>query len=182
MGAKTVQIASPQTSNWPPKVGADGLTPYTQEMRLSYAKPGPYVTPLTPEEEQQFKGWVKQNKVPFEDDGPQTGYDLRGFWRAAQHGDPEAQSGMNPYDHRIHYSDKWKTPYSEEGFSNQSIYAKPEAPSWQGNDALGWKLVDNQGRVFKHQPGVPLPENVPPPAGPPPLEMKPMSIMDLYNR
>ena len=31
----------------------------------AYAKPGPYVTTLKLQEEKQFQGWVKQNKVPW---------------------------------------------------------------------------------------------------------------------
>ena len=140
--------------------------PYPLETRLSYAKPGPYVTSLPPQDEQKFQGWVKQNKVPFENDSPTSDYDLRGFWKGAQQGDPEAHTERNPYDHQIHYSDKWKTPYSEEGFSDQSMYAKPEAPGWEGDDALGWKLKDKKsGKAYKSQPGVPKPGNVPPPAG-----------------
>jgi len=152
-----------------------------QQRNLKWAKPGPYVTALTPQEEQKFRAWVQANHVPNEDDGAQTGYDLRGFWKALEAGDPMAKSAMNPYDKTLHYPDKWKTPYSTEGFSNQSMYALPDAPSWQGTDALGWRLTAPTGEVLHSQPGVPTPENVPPPAGPEPLEMKEMSLGDTLS-
>ena len=135
-----------------PDTGAQGKqTAYTPEMRMQYAKPGPYVTKLSPQDEQEFQSWVKKNNVPLEDDGPKTGYDLRGFWKASKEGDPDAQTAMNPFDHRIHYSDKWKTPYSTEGFSRQSIYAKPNAPQWYGDDKVGWRLIDDKGNILDHQ-------------------------------
>jgi 2'-5' RNA ligase superfamily len=126
-------------------------SPYSLDARMSYAKPGPYVTKLSPQDEQQFQSWVKTNKIPLEDDGPKTGYDLRGFWKAAQQGDPEAKTDLNPFDNRIHYSDKWKTPYSTEGFSRQSIYAKPTAPQWYGSNAVGWRLIGADGAVYSQQ-------------------------------
>jgi len=109
------------------------FVPIPQVSQLQYAKPGPYVTALTPQEEQQFQEWVKANNVPFENDTPNSDYDLRGFWKAAQSGDPNASTAINREDGRIHYPDTYKTPYSNEGFSRQSKYALPSAGDWVGD-------------------------------------------------
>ena len=107
---------------------------------------GMYRTNLTPEQEQQFQSWVAQNNIPFEDDGPRSTYDMRGFWSAMQSGDPRAQQSLNPFDNRMHFPDIWKTPYHPT-VSNESMYAPANAPHWAGDDATGWRLVDDSGRV-----------------------------------
>lgn len=96
----------------------------------SVAKPGPYTTTLAPAEEQQFKSWVNTNKVPWQD-SPTADYDMRGFWKGLQSGDPTARTAINSVDNQIHYPDKWKTPYHQT-FSNESQYATPNAGHWQG--------------------------------------------------
>lgn len=100
-----------------------------------------FFTALQPQEEKNFLSWVQTNGVPF-DPSPQADYDMRGFWKALQNGDPRAKSAVNPSDNRLHFPDVWKTPYHKT-FSNESIYAGPDAPSWKDN-----KLVDKTGKVI----------------------------------
>lgn len=106
---------------------AQNLAVYQQ-----YAKPGPYQTMLSPVEESQFRQWVAQQPNLRGQDvfSPNADYDMRGFWQALKAGDPRATSAINPYDKSIHYPDAWKTP-RDATFSNQSMYALPNAPQWR---------------------------------------------------
>lgn len=108
------------------------------EKNMPYAKPvgfGGFTTLLSVPEEQQFKAWVKANKVPF-DPAPNADYDMRGFFRALQNKDPAATRAVNPNDGKMHYPDTWKTPYHE-SFSNESKFANPKtAPRWNSQDQL----------------------------------------------
>jgi len=101
------------------------------------AKPGPYMTALPREEEAQFQDWVKQNKIPWQE-SPTADYDMRGFWQAQQVGDPLAKRSTT----NLHFPDTYKTPYHKT-FSNESIYATPDAPRWKGN-----KLMSIDGKVL----------------------------------
>ena len=94
------------------------------------------MTKLGPQEEQKFQQWVKQNRIPWQD-SPTSDYDMRGFWKAQQAGDPNAKRAAN-----LHFPDTYKTPYHH-SFSSESKYAKPDAPHWEGN-----KLVDKNGTVL----------------------------------
>lgn len=107
----------------------------------SYAKPGPYQTTLSPEQEQQFQGWVKQNKVPWKDT-PDADYDMRGYYKALQGGDPNAKQQLSGFDGKMHFPDTYKTPFHKT-FSNESIYATPNAPRWQGD-----RLINSAGEVI----------------------------------
>lgn len=98
-------------------------------------------TTLTPDEEKRFQAWVSFNKVPWKD-SPIADYDMRGFWKGLQTGDPVAKTGINPFDQRLHFPDKWKTPFHDT-FSNESIYAGPGAPKWVGD-----RLIDRNGKVL----------------------------------
>jgi hypothetical protein len=100
-----------------------------------WAKPGNYRTELG-DQEPAFQKWVKDNKVPFDVNktGPDD-YDMRGFWKGAQSGDPLASTAPNPNDGLIHYNDKWKTPYHK-SFSSESQWAQPNAPTWNDKDQL----------------------------------------------
>ena len=109
------------------------------------AKPGPWVTRLSPADEMRFQGWIKNNNIPFED-SPHSDYDMRGFWKAQQQGDPVAKTAVSSFDHRIHFPDVWKTPYHR-SFSNESKYATPNAPHWTGDDESGYALRDKLGNV-----------------------------------
>ena len=100
-------------------------------------------TPLAPEEEIQFRQWLTQNNVPFNASAPYTDYDMRGFWKAMQSGDPRAVNAVNPNDQKLHYPDFWKTPYHQT-FSAESQWADPtKAPAWNAQD----QLVTPQGAV-----------------------------------
>lgn len=101
----------------------------------AWAKPEPaggYQTKLSDREEPQFERWVKDNHVPF-DPSPTADYDMRGFWKGLQNGDPHAQTGVNQNDHQLHFSDYWKTPYHK-SFSAESQWATSDAPRWNDRD------------------------------------------------
>ena len=100
-------------------------------------------TPLSLADEMAFRGWLKQNKVPFDPEAKVSDYDMRGFFRALQGGDPAARSAVNAFDNQMHYPDKWKTPYHE-SFSNESQWANSSAPRWGDGDVL----ADSSGRVI----------------------------------
>jgi hypothetical protein len=111
------------------------------------ALPGTYRTQLTLQEEQQFQVWAKLNgidKTSHTASGKpdpsflasDNDYDMRGYWKAMQSGDPNAHRGSN-----LHFPDTYKTPYHQ-SFSNESKYALPVAPHWIGN-----KEYDTHGKV-----------------------------------
>lgn len=102
---------------------------------------GPYLTSLSPTEESEFRLWVSKNKVPF-DSSPSADYDMRGFWKAQKNKDPRAAQALSGFDQSMHFPDVWKTPYHKT-FSNESIYATPNAPKWSGD-----KLIDSSGRTL----------------------------------
>lgn len=94
-----------------------------------------FQTKLSVPEQIQFLNWVKQNKVPY-DKSAQADYDMPGFWKALQAGDPRAITAINPNDQQMHYPDYWKTPYHQT-FSNESQWAVPsQAPAWNQMDQL----------------------------------------------
>lgn len=101
-----------------------------------------YNTQLSPEDEIRFRAWLKQNNVPFNPSAEVSDYDMRGFWKGLQDGNPKAQSAIDPNDNRLHYPDNWKTPYHET-FSNESQWSKDVAPRWNDVD----QLVTPGGRV-----------------------------------
>jgi hypothetical protein len=119
-------------------------------------KPASYHTQLPPMVEQMFQSWVAQNKVPF-DPGPKADYDMRGFYNGLITGDPRASNAIDPNDGRLHYPDHWKTPYHET-FSNESQWARADAPMWNAMDQLKTKdgavLFDDRAA----NPSVPLPQ------------------------
>ena len=99
-----------------------------------------FKTALSPEDELAFQVWRKKNKVPF-DDSPTSDYDMRGFWKAGQEGDPDASTAVSKFDGKIHFNDKFKTPFHK-SFSNESQYATSDAPHWVGD-----RLVDKDGNT-----------------------------------
>lgn len=105
-----------------------------------YAKPGPYVTTLSPEDEQAFQNWVTTKKIPF-DPSPTADYDMRGYYKAMVAGDQYAKQKVSDFDGRPHFPDTYKTPYHKT-FSNESQYATPDAPHWKGD-----QLLDNNGNI-----------------------------------
>lgn len=101
----------------------------------AYAKPSQtYMTPLPPAQEQAFRQWVAQNRVPFDPNQPVADYDMRGYWRdIASQG--QSQTAINPNDNRMHFPDTYKTPYHQ-SFSGESQYAKPGGPIWINDHQL----------------------------------------------
>ena len=127
----------------------DMFTPQQNFTRnQGWARPGPYGTTLSPQEEQQFQQWAQQQGLHMEDySGPQAVYDMRGFWKAQQAGDPRARTDINPNDQRRHFPDIWKTPYAAT-FSNESMYAQPSAPRWVHRGGNAWDYVLPDGHVI----------------------------------
>lgn len=105
-----------------------------------------YRTKLKPLEEMAFRQWAVGNKVPFDPKAATADYDMRGFYRALQQGDPRAVTAVNPNDGRMHYPDTWKTP-SHESFSAGSDYAGDVAPQWASDD----KLISPDGRILVNE-------------------------------
>jgi hypothetical protein len=126
--------ALPQANQLKPLDRQNPEDMFTDEQNLArnqaFAKPGPYVTQLPPVQEQQFQQWVKANGINFQE--ADKSYDMRGFWLAMQQNNPLAQSAVDPNDKQIHYPDTYKTPYAAT-FSNESQYALPTAPRWNGD-------------------------------------------------
>jgi hypothetical protein len=119
--------------------GSGGGTP---QMPGPGAGGNPYNTSLSPAQEAAFRAWVKNNKVKFNPDQDMTDYDMRGFWAAQQQGDRRAQTQYNPDANEVHYPDIWKTPIHKT-FSNDSQYAPPGAPRWEGG-----RLISQDGTVL----------------------------------
>lgn len=117
---------------------------------MRYAVPASsYLTALSPAEEGPFQAWVKANRIPF-DPSPQADYDMRGFYKAQMAGDPHAETGMNRNDHKMHFTDYFKTPYHE-SFSAESKWATPQAPRWNDQDQL---VLPNGSVVFDEKQAV----------------------------
>ena len=122
------------------------------ERNQQFAKPGPYITPLTPQEQPEFNAWLKtgQQGGPVNWNAKDLSYDMPGYWKAMKAGDPEAKGELVQEDKdrhgkpRYHYPDKWKTPY-EATFSNGSMYAQPNAPQWVqvGKEHWQYRLGDH---------------------------------------
>ncbi len=91
---------------------------------------------LNPLEELAFRQWVAQNNVPFNPDANGSDYDMRGYWRGLQQGNPQAvPTQVNPNDNRQHFTDYYKTPLHQ-SFSNESQFAGPNAPQWINDSQL----------------------------------------------
>jgi hypothetical protein len=107
-----------------------------------------YVTPLSEEEEHNFQKWVAKNKIPWRDE-PTADYDMRGFWKAQQSGDPNAVRS----EENLHFPDTWKTP-THETFSNESMSSNeetnPDNRHWEGD-----RLVHGSGTVLKDETPTP---------------------------
>ncbi len=101
---------------------------------LPYAKPGPYITQLKPDQQVAFQQWVKANNVPYNPSAA-ADYDMPGYWRdVASKG--RTETAINPVDQRLHFPDTYKTP-SHQSFSAESRYATPDNPfKWRGETLL----------------------------------------------
>lgn len=120
-----------------------------------WAKPGPYITKLSDADEREFQKWARSHPdlVEGELDTPTPDYDVRGRWLAEKQGDPEAKLVRSEFDGKLHASDKWKTPY-DAVFSRESIYAKPNAPRWDGDRLIahdGTVIVDETPKTNKEK-------------------------------
>jgi hypothetical protein len=107
----------------------------------SPAQRSSYTTQLSPADETSFQKWTKDNQVPWQDE-PRADYDMRGFYKGLVSGDPRAKQDLSQFDGKMHFPDTWKTPYHKT-FSNESIYAPPDAPHWVGD-----RLIDKTGKVI----------------------------------
>lgn len=113
------------------------------------APTGPFITNLSPQEEAQFRQWVKTLPIPF-DDSRESDYDMRGFWKNLRN-DPTA---VGSEADGLHFDDRYKTPYhlTFSGFSN---YAPKGAasPYWKDGryyDSGGELMFDSRttgGRI-----------------------------------
>ena len=113
---------------------------FLYERNKQYVAPGTseldFMTHLGPDEEQAFRQWVSDNRVPFDVNNTDVqDYDMRGFWQGLMTGNPHARTGVDPNDQRMHFSDYWKTPYHE-SFSAESKFAGSNAPMWNELDQL----------------------------------------------
>ena len=101
--------------------------------------------PLSDKERLQYLSWVLRNKVPLSND-----YNMEGFWKAQQAGDPRVSAGINPNDNQMHFTDMFKLP-NHPSFSSESAYATPDAPQWRGGLLPGggesWSLWDKDGNL-----------------------------------
>ena len=91
----------------------------------------PYQTNLNPIQQMQFAKWAAENNIPV-DLSKKSDYDMPGFFKANQAGNPDATSGISNVDNKLHFTDKFKTPLHET-VSNESQYAPEGAPHWEGN-------------------------------------------------
>ena len=137
MGAQ--QLAQLISGQPPQQTGGQPL--FTQEGPQYYgaafahnqpsATRGPYQTQLSPDEETQFRQWVKQKQVPFDPGVATQDYDMRGYWKAQQSGLEKPWKGSG-----AHFPDTYKTPY-DTSFSGESKYAQPGTPwAWHGDDLI----------------------------------------------
>lgn len=124
------------------------------------AKPGPYFTKLTPQEETQFRQWLKTTGNPskFDPDAKIADYDMRGYWKeVASKG--KNLSGINTSDMRLHFPDTYKTPY-DTTFSGESRYALPNLPTkWVDSGIPGKERLINTktGEVLYQKKQLPVP-------------------------
>ncbi len=101
---------------------------------------GDYDTTLAPDEELAYRKWVVLNQLFNKGVDPETftghDYDMRGFFRGLNYGDPRATTAIDPTDKQLHFTDTWKKP-NHETFSNESIYSgganTKNAGSWSGD-------------------------------------------------
>jgi hypothetical protein len=126
-------LTGQQPQQQKPLFSAEGPDLYAQayQHNAPFAKPGPYQTTLPPADEQQFRQWVSQNRVPFDPSTPTTDYDMRGYYQAMKAGKAEPWKGAGS-----HFPDTYKTPY-DTTFSGESQYAQPNTPFvWRGNTLI----------------------------------------------
>lgn len=112
--------------------------------KMSQIEQGPdrsfaYQTNLSAPQRAAFSIWSHANNVPV-DERASSDYDMPGFYLSKE------KSVVSPLDGRPHFTDRFKTPYHRT-FSNESQYATPNAPRWDGN-----KLVSPDGTIHLELP------------------------------
>jgi hypothetical protein len=157
--AERVKQGKEQPAAQQPKEAINQWTnPEDQPPKIAYAfnkqwaKPGPYAAKLDPQSEQEFRKWAAQHPrdvggmvgpAPNFPDLPDSGYDARGWFYAMKTGDPSGKQVKvaTNFGTSMHGSDRFKTPYNG-CFSNESMYALPNAPRWVGD-----KLMTADGKL-----------------------------------
>ncbi len=91
----------------------------------------PETTQLTPDEEQQFRVWLKQAGIT-DADSPQSRYDYRGYWKDVASKGEDQRKG---YDDGPHFPDTYKQ-HGHPSFSVESRYSSGPADGgrWVGED------------------------------------------------
>ena len=117
--------------------------------------PQAYTTKLNPRMEHDFQQWVKARQIPWQD-SPTADYDMRGYYQAMRQG--KVKQTLDPYDQRMHFPDTWKTPYHST-FSNESMYATPDAPHWKGSQLISphGQLIYDESKMGTIQSPLPVP-------------------------
>jgi hypothetical protein len=126
---------SPDLMLEPAVFNSEGPQYYDQayQQNAPFATPGPYQTQLPAQQETDFRGWLKNNNVPFDPNADKVDYDMRGYYQAMRGGKEKARQGG-------HFTDKYKTPY-DTTFSAESKYATPDNPFVWKNDKT---LIDKR--------------------------------------
>lgn len=117
----------------PPPNWAEAPTPYNAK----------YSTPLTPQEEPQFQAWRDAHNIRID-----PNYDMRGYWKAMQSGDPYAKQGDNG-----HFPDTYKKP-GHETFSDESQYSGRDGNvggHWVQDSAGNWVGYDPSATNLKYR-------------------------------
>ena len=136
------------TAQQTPPISSDMQAAFTQNQQWLAEGDHTYNTQLTPQQEQQFRQWLTQQpQTDFNPSATVNDYDMRGFWKALQAGDPKATTEWNDNTKSKHYPDYWKTPYHR-SFSSESQWAGKNAPRWNKKD----QLVTPDGKVVFDEP------------------------------
>lgn len=106
--------------------------------------------PLTNKEQVNYLAWLLRNGVTETPD-----YDMKGFYKQAQLGDPRVSSEVNPNDGKVHFTDMFKLP-NHETFSTDSKFANALAGQWNGgelpNGGESWANYGPSGLIVSEAP------------------------------
>lgn len=72
-------------------------------------KTSPHMTILTPQDEAKFRQWAQHDVKNIQPDDPKATYDMRGYWKALQTGDPRARPVIDSTG-KASFPTKWRTP------------------------------------------------------------------------
>lgn len=106
------------------------MDPLMQMIAALSQPPSRDTTPLTPQEELQFRLWAVTNGVR-DVDHPDSHYDYRGFWKQTQ-GAPHAPGSQ------MHFPDTFKQ-HGHPSFSVESQYSRglQDGGQWIGDSFVG---------------------------------------------